>query len=273
MRVVILGAGFAGLTAARELERTLPASVEILLVDRHNYFLFTPLLAEAATGMVDPGRVVVPLRSFLNRAVTQQAEVTGVDPDRRRVVLRHGAAFSPHDHQVSYDHLVIALGSTTNFFGLPGLEEHAYGFKSLGDALTLRNRVLDALEQADMDADPPRRESLLTFVVGGGAFSGVEIAGALADFVGSAARHYRNLRARDIRILLVEMKDRLLPELPAEMGRFAGEVLTRKGVEIRLQTKVEAAEDGRVVLGGGQAIPTHTLVWTSGVMPPPIVEG
>lgn len=265
-RIVILGAGFAGLAVGRELRRRAPEA-EVILVDRHNYFLFTPLLAEAATGMLDPRHAVVPLRSFFRSARTHQAEIMGVEPERRRVLLRHGEGFGPHDHELSYDQLVVALGSSTGSFGIPGLEERAYTLKSLGDALTVHNRILDALEQAELD--PEGREELLTFVVGGGAFSGVELAGAMADFLGRAVAQYPSIGRSQVRIVIAEMKDRLLPELPERMGTYARWVLERKGVEVRLGRGVESTAEDRVRLSGGEEVRTRTLVWTGGVVPAP----
>ncbi len=272
-RVVVLGGGFAGLTVARELERAAGEHLDLVLVDRHNYFLFAPLLAEAATGAIAPPYAVAPLRRFFRSAVTREAEVAAVDLEARRVAVRPANAFATETEELSYDHLVVALGSVTSFFGLPGVGEHAYTLGSLGDALRIRNRVLEALEQADVETDERKREGLLTFVVAGGSFSGVEIAGTLADFLRHALLDYPGVSRDEVRVVLVEARDRLLPELSPHLGRFALRELRRKRVDVWLATPVAAAAPDGISFAEGETLPTPMLIWAAGVEPAPVVRG
>src|SRR5438552_1935795 len=182
-RILILGGGFAGLYTAMELEKTMARDpgVEITLVNRENFFLFTPMLHEVAASDLDLTHIVNPLRKLLHGVTLFHGDVESIDLDVRRVTVTHGG--EPHPHDLPYDHLVLALGSVTNFFGLPGLAEHALTMKSLGDAIHLRNRVIAHLEEADFECCADQREPLLRVVVAGGGFAGVETVGALHDFL------------------------------------------------------------------------------------------
>jgi NADH dehydrogenase len=270
VRVVILGGGFAGLYAARELERKLPrrAGVEVTLVCRENFHLFTPMLHEVAASDLDFNHIVNPLRKFLRRTRLFVGHVEGIDLHARRVRVSHGEERHPHD--LPYDHLVLALGSITNFGDLPGLAERAMTIKTLGDAILLRNHMIECLETADFDCVAPQREPLLTMVVAGGGFAGVETLAAMNDFARQVLPFYTNLAERDLRMVLVHSGDAILPELGRELGDYARRKLAERGVDVRLRTRVTSVDDSGVVLSDGTALRTRTLVWTAGTAPNPL---
>lgn len=267
-RILVLGGGFAGVYAAMELERRLGGrtDVAITLVSRDNYFLFTPMLHEVAASDLDVTHIVNPIRKLLKRAAFYQGEVEHVDLLRKSVRVCHGAE-TPHCHELAFDHLVVALGSSTNFFGTPGAAELAFPMRSLGDAMALRNRVLTSLEEADSECCAETRAGLLNFVVTGGGFAGVETIGAIHDYVLSSLRYYPNLRKEDVRMVLVHSGPVLLPELDQRLGRYAEGVLRKRGVELRLDTKVRSLGEHGVELSDGERMPCRTLVWAAGNAP------
>jgi len=271
-RVLILGGGFGGFYVAHHLDKTLAANptVEVTLVSRENYLLFTPMLHEVAAGDLDLSDIVSPPRQVLKRVVCLEAEVESIDLDERRVRLAYGVY--RRQKELFYDHLVIALGSETNFFKLPGVEERALTMKSLGDAFYLRNHALALLEIASLTEDGAARRAMLTFVVAGGGFAGTETVGALNDYLRSAKEYYPALAKDDVRVVLVHPSAVILPELGEGLGRYAQEKLAARNVEIRLETRVSGYSDRGVELKNGEIIPTLTLVWTAGVAPPGIVE-
>ena len=274
--IVILGAGFAGVQCARELARKLPLEhdARIVLVDQHNYLLFTPMLTEVAGGQVDTRHVVSAVRRFSPRITFVEGRVDDVDLRRRRVTLTVGRAAEgiPEEQRTLVaDQLVIALGSVTNYHGIDGLQEHSLAMKSLGDAAAIRNRALGLLERAGAEPDRERRRALLTFVVGGGGFSGVETMAALNDLVRESARYYPQIQAGDIRTVLVHGQDRLLPELTGSLAAYAQRKLAERGVEVLLGAEIAGAGEGYVELHGGRRIATHMLIWTAGVAPSPLV--
>jgi NADH dehydrogenase len=272
-RVLVLGGGFAGVYAAQHLEKALGRrdDVEVALVSKENYFVFQPMLPEVISGSIGLTDTVSPLRRLLPRTEIHVREIESIDLERKVVMTSPG--FRPHAHTIEYDHLVIALGNVTDFRGLRGLPEHALPFKNLADALHLRSRVIRALEEAAIeDDDPELRRQLLTFVVAGGGFSGVEVAAELNDFVRRVAQSYRGLDPDEIRVVLIHSQDRILPEVAEKLARFAERILTRRGVEIRLNSRLEAATGEEAVLGGGERIPTRTLVSTVPSSPHPLVE-
>jgi NADH dehydrogenase len=270
-RVVIVGGGFGGVYAALELERRLrrDPGVEVTIVNRDNFFLFTPMLHEVAASDLDITHIVNPVRKLLAKVRFFDGDVARIDLERRAVVVAHGA--DNHTHDLPYDHLVIALGSITNFFGLPGLEERALTMKSLGDAILLRNRLIALLEEADTECCADVRGRLLTFVVAGGGFAGVETIAGINDFVREALRFYPNLSASMVRMVLVHPGEVILPELAASLGRYAARKLEARGVEIRGTTKVAAVADGAVTLSDGATLDAATLVWTAGTTPNPLL--
>jgi NADH dehydrogenase len=269
-QVLILGGGFGGLYAAIELEKTLARDpdVEVTLVNRENFFVFTPMLHEVAASDLDMTNIVNPVRKLLRRVRFFAGEVESIDLTARRVAVSHG--FDHHHHQLEYDHLVIALGSITNFYNLPGLEERALTMRSLGDAIALRNRLIASLEEADSECVGEVRP-LLTFVVAGGGFAGVETVAAINDFVREALPFYPRLSEDLLRVVLVHQGPAILPELGEKLGVYAGKKLAERKVEIRLNTKVEGVSDQGVELSDGERIPTNTLIWTAGTSPNPLL--
>lgn len=267
---MVLGGGFGGLYAATHLQRLLPKEqLHLTLVNRDNHFLFTPMLHEVAASDLDVTTIVSPIRKLLRGGSLFVGQATAVDLKARRVSVAH--ADGGHGHDLRYDHLVIALGSVTNYFGLPGLRERALTMKSLGDAIALRNRVIERLEQADFECAAAERSELLTFVVAGAGFAGVETVGAMHDFLLNAIPFYPNLSRRDLRVVLVSPGLTVLPELSPDLGAYTVRQLTRRGIEVRLGSAVKGVTDQGVDLSDGSTIPARTLVWTAGVSTNPLV--
>lgn len=269
-RIVILGGGFGGVYAALEFEKKLARNpwVEVTLVNEENFFLFTPMLHEVAASDLDMGNIVGSIRKMLRRVKFFKCAVECVDLPRKRVVVSHGG--NPRHLVLEYDHLVIALGSRTNFYNLPGLQERALTMKTLGDAVRLRNRLIENLEEADFD--PQRRGRCLTVVVAGGGFAGVETAAAVNDFLREAVAFYPNLRPDQLRMILVELGPGLLPEFSGSLSDFTLRKLSERGVEIRLKTGVKGVSDEGVELSDGTRVETNTLIWTAGVAPNPLLQ-
>jgi NADH dehydrogenase len=269
--IVILGGGFAGLYVALELEKELTRSddFEFTLVNRENFFLFTPMLHEVAASDLDLTTIVNPVRKFLRRGRFFQGDVERIDVENRVVEVSHG--FDHHRHRITFDHLVLALGSITNFYGLPGVAEHALTMKSLGDAIHLRNHLIATLEEADSECclNP---NPLLTFVVAGGGFAGVETIAAMHDFVRYAIRAYPRIRPEQLRFALVHPGSYILPELGEKLGRYAQQKLSARGIEIRTNTRVAAVTSTTVKLSDGECIPSATMVWTAGTSPNPLLS-
>jgi NADH:ubiquinone reductase (H+-translocating) len=268
-RIVVLGGGFGGVYTALHLERLLGSAADITLVSRDNFFLFTPLLHEVAASDIDITHLVSPLRALLRYTTVFVGEVAGIDCQARRVTVKHGA--DDHPHQLPFDHLVIALGSTTNFYGLPGLERHALTMKTLGDAMYLRNEAIAALEEADGECDAGVAGPL-TFVVVGGGFAGVETVAGLNDFVRDGLRYYRRLGADQVRTVLIHAGPVILPELGPKLGRYAQRELAKVGVEIITNAKVSNCDADGVQLTDGRRIPSRLVVWTAGTSPHPLLH-
>jgi NADH dehydrogenase len=270
-RILILGGGFAGLTVAMELEKKLAQdpSVQITLINRENFFLFTPMLHEVATSDLDLTTIVNPTRRMLRRVHFFAGNVDQIGIEGRRVVVSHG--FDHHHHTLEFDFLVLGLGSVTNLYGIPGLQEYALTMKTLGDAMRLRNHLIAHMEEADSDCCKVK-EPLLTFVVAGGGFAGVETVAGINDFVRGALRSYPNLTEDMLRIVLVHSGPVILPELDEKLGAYAQRKLGGRKVEIRLNAKVEGFSGRAVRLSDGTTIDTNTLVWTAGTSPNPLVE-
>jgi NADH:quinone reductase (non-electrogenic) len=272
--VLILGSGFAGLYAALRFEKKLRDAddVDVTLVNRENYFSFTPMLHEVAASDLDLTHIVNPVRKLLRRVRFFLGDVESIDVAARQVVVSHGS--DGHTHAMPFDHLVIALGSTTNWYGLPGLEERALAMKSLGDAIALRNRLISQLEEADTECAKKvgLRAALTTFVVAGGGFAGVETIASVNDFVRMALPFYPSLSQRDVRFVLVHSGSVLLPELDASLGRYARRKLVARGVEVRTGVRVRAQGDAGVHLSDGSTLETRCLVWTAGTCPHPLLE-
>jgi NADH:ubiquinone reductase (H+-translocating) len=261
--VLVLGGGFAGSYVARLLGKR-----GATIVSPENFMLYTPMLPEAASGTLEPRHVVVPLRMMCPHAELVLGRATEIDEDRR--VVR--AQTDVGELGLAYEHLVVALGAVVRTLPLPGLAEHGLGFKTLADAIHLRNHVLRRLEAADALSDAEGRLRQLTFVFVGAGYAGVEALAELADLVRDALRFYPGLRSSPQRWVLVDAAPKILPEIPRRLGDYAARELTRRGVDIRVSTTLDRAEDGAVVLSDGTRLETETLVWTAGVHPHPLVE-
>lgn len=271
-RILILGSGFGGLYTALRLEKKLRRTfdVQVTLVNRENFFLFTPMLHEVAAGDLDITHIVNPVRKLLRRANFFNGNIRSIDLKKRKVVATH--ADDNHDHDLNYDYLVLALGSVTNFYNLPGLAENALTMKSLSDAILLRSRLIKNLEDADFECSCEDRSRLLTVVVAGGGFAGVETVASVNDFVREAIGYYPRLTANDLRIVLIEAGDSILPELGLKLGTYAREKLAVRGVEFLMKTSVMSVSDGEVRLSDGSTIKTNLLVWTAGVSTNPLLN-
>src|SRR4051794_314170 len=268
-RVVILGGGFGGLYTARKLEKLLPhGAARVTLINDVNFMLYTPLLPGAAGGTLEPRHVVVPLREQLKKTELKLAHVTGADPSRRQVTIR---ADDDRMETITYDQLVVTIGSTSRTLPIPGLAEHAVGFKTISEAIALRNRLVNTLEQAESIEDDEARHSLLTYVFVGAGYAGVEGLAELQDFATDVLELYPRCKLHGVRFVLVEARDRLMPEISEGLAAFAGRELRRRGIEIRLGTTIERVSAESTELSTGEVIPTRTVAWTAGVKPHPIV--
>ena len=256
--VVIVGAGFGGLRAARALRK---APVNVVLVDRHNYHLFQPLLYQVATAGLEPEEIARPVRAILRRQSNTEfrmTEVTGLDAGGKRIDTTDGP--------IAYDYLILAVGGQTNYFGLESVPRHGFGLKDIPEAIRIRNHVLHAFERAMIEANPERRRAELTFVVVGGGPTGVEMAGALSELIRLVlVKDYPRLNVKDVRVLLLEATDRLLAAMPAKLRDAAAETLWRKHVEVRFGATVADYDGARVLLKSGEVIPACTLIWAAGV--------
>ena len=261
--VVVIGAGFGGLAVAKELE---DAPVDVTIVDRHNFHTFLPLLYQVATAGLNPADVAYPVRGIFQSQPNvsfRHAEVSGVDWHARAVRFADGT-------DLAFDHLVVAAGSATNFFGVPGADEHAFPLYSLTEAAQLRNHVLERFEAADRDPDVIDDGALTAVVVGGGP-TGVEVAGALSElFRYVMSRDFHDLAVGRARVLLVEQQDMLLPPFHPRSRFYARQTLISRGVEVRLGESVADISATRVTLGTGEVVPAHTLVWAAGVQANPV---
>lgn len=323
--ILILGGGFAGVEVLRRLQDRFQndVSVDITMVSKDNFFLFTPMLHEVASGMIETRHIVTPIRAFCNRAKFYAANVKSIDLNNRQVQIEsplssrsianadsgniEESAFVTHQEQgqesnhlslsdlgkaqlsnLSYDYLVIALGSETKFFGMADIEKHALTIKSWTDAIVIRNHVIHQLEQAELllrerpfsdkknngsDSDITNKQNLLTFVVIGGGFAGVETAGELNDFLRDSVKdYYHNIEPKDIRVIIIQSGNRLLPEMSEELSKFAMQKLVQSGVEVLLNARVIGATATSAKLKNGRSISTNTIIWSGGVAPNPITE-
>src|SRR3954447_6739097 len=268
--VVIAGGGFGGFYAARTLERVLPAqSTRVTLVSDVNFMLYTPLLPGAAAGTLEPWHVVVPLREALDRTDLRIGAVVGADPDRNVVRVR---ALEGHVEELGYDQLIVAIGSVSRTVPVPGLQEHGLGFKSLPDAIELRNRLLRTLEAAETLEDPDERRAWLSYIFVGAGYAGLEGLAELQDFAADAIERYPRCRTQGMRWILVEATDRVMPEISPQLADFAVRELRGRGIEIRNGTTLDELTASTARLSDGEGVPTRTCVLTSGVRPHPAVE-
>jgi NADH dehydrogenase len=272
-RILILGGGFGAVYAALRLNRTLARrpDVEVTLVSRDNFLLFTPLLHEVAAGDLNPSDIVNPIRRLVPRVTFVQGEVQSIDVVSRCVHLTRDVRPVPLD--LPYDHLLLALGSETNFLGMQDVAEHSVTLTTLGDAVRLRGRVIVSLEMASLERDAATRKAMLTFVVAGGGFAGVETIGAINDLVRDSCRHYPRLSPNDVRVVQIFPGDLVLPELDDTLRRYAQRKLAERGVEVVPNTRVTGFDGKVVTLSSGERIRTATLIWTAGATPSPVVAG
>ena len=267
--VVIAGGGFGGLYAARRLERVLPPhSARVTLITDSNFMLYTPLLPGAAAGTLEPRHVVVPLREELDRTDIRLARVTGADPAVNEIRYEY---LDGREGAVRYDQLVVALGSISRVLPVPGLADHGLGFKTLADAIALRNRALLNLEVAESLEDPEERRAWLTFTFVGAGYAGLEGIAELQDYIADVIERYPRCRLDGTRWLLVEATQRVMPEIDENLAEFAAAELRRRGIEIRTGTTLDAATEDTVTLSTGETIPCRMLCWTAGVKPAPVV--
>ncbi len=277
MRILIVGGGYVGLYSALRLQRQLKpelgrGDVEIVVVSPDPYMTYQPFLPEAAAGSISPRHVVVPLRRVLDRCKIVVGEVTTINHAKRIATLatlatEEGAAAE----QLTYDELVLAPGSIARTLPIPGLADHAIGFKTVEEAIGLRNHVIEQMDIASSTRDPAIRDAALTFVFVGGGYAGVEALGELEDMARYTARYYHNVKPEDMKWILVEASDRILPEVGEEMGRYTVTELRRRNIDVRLHTRLDSCVDRVAVLSDGARFPTRTVVWTAGVKPHPIL--
>ncbi len=276
-QILILGGGFAGMTTAAALERLIGgnSSVALTLVSDTNALLFTPMLSEVAGSSLEPTHISTPLRTSLRRTRVIRGRVAKVDLAARRVTLAmQDAAIDSTETvlELTYDHLVLALGAVSNYLGMENVQRLAFDFKTLLDAIRIRNHVIDRFEQADRERDPEKRRELLTFVVAGGGFAGVELAGSLNDLARGILVDYSTLRAEDLQIVVIHSRDRILPELSEPLATYALKQMTARGVTFKLNERLADARPGTVVLKSGEEIPAQTLIWTAGTTPNPLLK-
>ncbi|MFF4907991.1 NAD(P)/FAD-dependent oxidoreductase [Streptomyces sp. NPDC001260] len=277
-RILVVGGGYVGMYTALRLQRRLKRELargeaEITVVTPDPYMTYQPFLPEAAAGAISPRHVVVPLRRVLDHCHVVVGEVRSIDHNKRTATLttlateEEGAGAE----QLSYDELVLAPGSISRTLPIPGLAEHAVGFKSVEEAIGLRNHVIEQMDIASSTRDPAIRDAALTFVFVGGGFAGVEALAELEDMARYTTRYYHNVQAEDMKWILVEASDRILPEVGEEMGRYTVTELRRRNIDVRLNTRLESCVDRIAVLSDGARFPTRTIVWTAGVKPSPLL--
>jgi NADH:quinone reductase (non-electrogenic) len=279
-KIVVLGGGFAGIGCTRKLESYFKndPEIEIILVSEDNFLLFTPMLPQVASGMIETRHIVMPIRTLCEKAVFYENGVKNIDPHGKIVTLM--GTSEKRGISLHYDYLVIALGSQTNFFGMNDVEQNAYTMKTLNDAVMLRNRIIDMLEQAENEINPILRKSLLTYVIVGGGFAGIETAGEVIDFLLDARKHYPKIQKKDIQVIVLEALSSILPGFSEKLARFANEKLNHRGIDIRLKTAVTSFDGTEVIVkklsdttkdsmdeSKLSSIQTKTLIWTAGVRP------
>ena len=271
-RVVILGGGYGGIYTALKLQKAARrGQIHLSLISQENYFLAHPMLAEVVSGSIEPPHIVNPIRRMLPHVHFHQARIQSVEAETRSVVINRLGGSSNYD-RISFDHLVIAVGSRTDLSRLPGMAEHAFPFKTLGDAFFLRNHLIGVLEEAEVETDPREKQDLLTFVVAGGGYTGVEVASEINSFTREAAKSYRQIDPSEIKVILLHRGSLILPVLPSRLAEFSLRVMQRRGVEVRLDTSIMGATAQSALLGNGETISTRTLVVALGSAPNPVLD-
>jgi NADH dehydrogenase len=269
-RILVIGGGYVGMYTALRLQRKLrPGEAEITVVDPLSYMTYQPFLPEAGAGNLEPRHVVVPLRRVLRRCQVLGGSVVSVDHARRTARFR---PLEGPERDLAYDVLVLAPGSIARTLPIPGLAECGIGFRTVAEAIFLRNHVISKLDVAASSADPDLRRRALTFLFVGGGYAGIEAMAELEDMARDAIRYYDGLRPDDMRWVMVEAAGRILPEVSEDLGRYTVRELERRGIEVKLETRVESVANGRVELSNGEAFDAETVVWTAGVRPNPLLE-
>ncbi|RNJ80082.1 MAG: NAD(P)/FAD-dependent oxidoreductase [Nitrosopumilus sp. B06] len=278
-RIVVLGGGFAGIECARRLESEFGGDMEteLVMISEDNFMLFTPMLPQVASGMIETRHIILPIRTICKKTKFYEGRIKNIDPHGKLVTL--WGTGDRESISVSYDFLIVALGSETNFFGMADVEQNAYTMKTLNDAVMLRNRVIDMFEQAENETDSAIKKSLLSFVVAGGGFAGIETAGELMDLLLDARIHYPAIHRRDLSVVVLEALPMILPGFDPGLAEFARKKMTSRGIDIRLKTAVTGFDGSQVMtkqLGDDPRSPVDsraggisakTLVWTAGVTP------
>ncbi|MBM2852639.1 MAG: 6-phosphogluconate dehydrogenase [Candidatus Nitrosotenuis sp.] len=273
-KILILGGGFAGISVLRQLQKIFKnnKNVKISLVNEDNFFLFTPMLPEIASGIIHPSDISIPLRTFCKNEKFYQAKVSSIDLKNKLVAITR--VFDGKVKVLNYNYLVIALGSTTNYFGNKKIEKNSFTMKTIQDAIAIKSHVIHMMEIADQEDDQTIQEKLMTFVVVGGGFAGVETIGELNDFVKESVKHfYRNINQNNIKMVVVSAKGGILPELDSDIAKKATDSLQKSGIRIIPNTKAVDASNDFVFLGTGESIPCSTLIWTAGVIIDSVVSG
>ncbi|MGP3952794.1 NAD(P)/FAD-dependent oxidoreductase [Streptomyces sp. 7N604] len=266
-RILVVGGGYVGLYAARRiLKKMRYGEATVTVVDPRSYMTYQPFLPEAAAGSISPRHVVVPLRRVLPKAEVLTGRVTTIDQDRKVATI---APLVGEAYELPFDYLVVALGAVSRTFPIPGLAEQGIGMKGVEEAIGLRNHVLEQLDKADSTTDENVRRKALTFVFVGGGFAGAETIGEVEDMARDAAKYYTNVKREDMRFVLVDAADKILPEVGPELGTWGLEHLKKRGIEVYLNTSMESCVDGHVVLKNGLEVDSSTIVWTAGVKPNP----
>lgn len=269
-RILVVGAGHVGLYAALRLSKKLSSSeAEVVVVDPQPHMTYQPFLPEAAAGNISPRHSVVPLRRELRRCKVVAGTVTRIEHDRKVATVQ---PISGPTTEIAYDHVIVAPGAVSRTLPIPGLHEHGIGFKTIGEAIYLRNHVLDRLDVAAATPDPEVRRSALTFTFVGGGYAGIEALAEMEDMARDALRYYPELKPEDMRWVLVEATQRVLPEVDRDMGAYTVQQLLKRNMDIRLDTRLESCVDGVVKLSDGDSFRSDTIVWTAGVKPSPMLD-
>jgi NADH dehydrogenase len=279
-KIVILGGGFAGVECARQLESEFGdnSEIELVMISEDNFLLFTPMLPQVASGMIETRHIVLPIRTICEKTKFYEGRIKNIDPFGKLVNL--WGTGDKRSVSIHYDFLVVALGSETNFFGMADVEKNAYTMKTLNDAVVLRNRIIDMLEQAENETNPILRKSFLNFVVAGGGFAGIETAGELMDLILDARKHYPNIHKDDLKVIVIEALPMILPGFNEKLADFAKQKLIERGIDIKLQTAITSFDGNEVTTklldqnpkdsvdeSNVDSIITKTLIWTAGVTP------
>jgi len=279
-KIVILGGGFAGVECARQLESEFGGNseVELVMISEDNFLLFTPMLPQVASGMIETRHIVLPIRTICQKTKFYEGRIKNIDPFGKLINL--WGTGDKRSVSIHYDFLVVALGSETNFFGMADVEKNAYTMKTLNDAVVLRNRIIDMLEQAENETNPILRKSFLNFVVAGGGFAGIETAGELMDLILDARKHYPNIHKDDLKVIVIEALPMILPGFNEKLAEFAKQKLIERGIDIKLQTAITSFDGNEVTTkllnqnpkdsvdeSKVDSIITKTLIWTAGVTP------